>query len=174
MNPRVIACNERHLPDIAAILNDAILHTTAIYDYAPRTPAMIAEWFERRQSLQFPVLGVEAADGSLAGFGSYGPFRGFPAYKYTVEHSLYVEKSHRGEGIGSAVLRALIDDAEARQFHVMIGVIDSGNEESILFHRSFGFTLAGTLRQGAYKFGRWLDVEFHQLTLRTPASPVEG
>jgi len=174
MKPRIIACTQRHLPDIAGILNDAILNSTAIYEYAPRTPGMIEEWFARRRDGHFPVLGIEATDGSLAGFGTYGPFRGFSAYKYTVEHSLYVAQSHRGQGIGSALLRALIDDAGARQFHTMVGVIDSGNEDSIRFHRAFGFTLAGTLRQSAYKFGRWLDVEFHQLILQTPDAPMDG
>lgn len=173
-DPPIIACTERHLPDIRAILNDAILNSTAIYDYAPRTPAQIADWFERRRAGNFPVLGVEAADGSLAGFATYGPFRIFPAYKYTVEHSLYVAEAQRGQGIGHALMRALIAAAEAQQFHVMIGVIDSANAGSIRFHRAFGFTPCGTIRQAAYKFGRWLDVEFHQLILRTPAVPTEG
>jgi L-amino acid N-acyltransferase len=172
--PPVIACTERHLPAIREILNDAILHSTAIYDYAPRTPAMIARWFEHKQEGNFPVLGVEADDGSLAGFATYGPFRAFPAYKYTVEHSVYVANSQRGQGIGTALLRALIDAAQTQQLHVMIGVIDSANEDSVRFHRAFGFTPCGTIRQVAFKFGRWLDVEFHQLILRTPDAPLEG
>jgi phosphinothricin acetyltransferase len=169
----IIPCTERHLPAIGEILNDVILTSTSLYEYAPRTPAQMADWYQRRIAGNFPVLGIESAEGALAGFATYGPFRTFPGYKYTIEHSLYVEKSHRGQGIGKALLRALIADAEARQFHVMVGVIDAVNEESIRFHRAFGFTLCGAIRQAGYKFGRWLDVEFHQLILRTPAIPTE-
>jgi phosphinothricin acetyltransferase len=170
----IIACTERHLPVIGDILNDAILHSAALYDYAPRTPGQIADWFQRRIAGNFPVIGIESAHGELAGFATYGPFRAFPGYKYTVEHSVYVAESHRGQGIGARLMRALIADAEARQFHVIVGVIDSANEASVRFHRAHGFAPCGTIREVGYKFGRWLDIEFYQLILRTPDAPVEG
>jgi phosphinothricin acetyltransferase len=172
--PPTIACTERHLPAIADILNGAILHTTAIYEDAPRTPAQIAQWFAFKQENNFPVLGIESASGTLAGFATYSPFRPHFGYRYAVEHSVYVSETCRGQGIGKLLMRALIADAEARQFHTIVGFIDAANKESIRFHRAFGFTHAGTIRQAGYKFGRWLDVEFHQLLLRTPATPIEG
>jgi phosphinothricin acetyltransferase len=170
----IIPCTERHLPAIGEILNEVILTSTSLYEYAPRSPTQIADWFAKRRDGNWPVLGIESVDGTLAGFATYGPFRAFPGYKYTVEHSVYVAKSHRGQGIGATLMRALIAAAEAQQLHVMVGVIDSANEESIRFHRGFGFTPCGTIRHAGRKFGRWLDVEFHQLILRTPEVPTEA
>ncbi len=172
--PRLVDCAERHLPAIRDILNDAILHTTALYDYAPRTPRMVEEWFARRQQDRWPVIGLESADGTLLGFASYGPFRTFPGYKYTVEHSVYIESSRRGQGLGQILMHELIARATAQQLHTLIGAIDGANEGSIRFHVALGFTHCGTIREAGYKFGRWLDVVFYQLILRTPDAPVES
>ena len=164
--PAVIPCARRHLREIRDILNDAILHTTAIYEDAPRTPEQVAAWFAHKQEKKLPVLGIEAADGALAGFASYGPFRPHFGFRHTVEHSVYVTAAHRGQGIGHALMHALIDHARAQKLHVMIGAIDAANAGSIRFHQAFGFTPCGTIRQAGQKFDRWLDVEFHQLILR--------
>ena len=164
---QVIACTERHLGSIRDILNYAILHSTAIYEDTPRTPAQVARWFALKQEKNLPVLGVESADGTLAGFSTYGPFRPHHGFRFAVEHSVYVAEPHRGQGIGHALLSALIDAARAQQHHVMIGVIDSANQDSIRFHRAFGFTPCGTIRQVGAKFDRWLDIEFHQLLLQS-------
>ena len=96
----VIPCAPRHLPAILEIWNEAILNTTVVYDYQPRTPAMVERWYEERLAANFPILGVESDTGALVGFATYGPFRAFPAYKYTVEHSVYVDKSRRSHGGG--------------------------------------------------------------------------
>ncbi len=165
----VIDCTERHLPAIRDILNEAILHTTALWDEEPRTLESIAQWFEHRQRGGFPVLGIEAADGTLAGYATYGTFRTQCGYRFTVEHSVYVEKSHRGQGIGTALMRALIDTARAGEIHTLVGVIDAANHDSIRFHRAFGFVPCGTIREAGRKFGRWLDLEFYQLILRPSA-----
>jgi L-amino acid N-acyltransferase YncA len=111
------------------------------------------------------VLGIETADGALAGFATYGPFRPHFGFRHTVEHSVYVTQSHRGQGIGHALMQALIDHARAQKLHVMIGAIDAANAASIRFHRAFGFTPCGTIREAGQKFGRWLDAEFYQLIL---------
>jgi L-amino acid N-acyltransferase len=165
---------ERHGDAILAIFNDAILHTTALYDYHPRTPANMDEWFAAKQRGGFPVLGFESADGELLGFGSYGTFRAFPAYKYTVEHSVYVQRDQRGRGAGLALMQRLIDAARAQDYHVMVGGIDMDNAASIALHAKLGFVHAGTIRQAGFKFGRWLDLGFYQLTLDTPRHPVDG
>jgi phosphinothricin acetyltransferase len=165
---------ERHGDAILDIFNDAILNSTALYDYQPRTAQNMDDWFAAKERGGFPVLGIEDADGSLAGFGSYGTFRAWPAYKYTVEHSVYVHKARRGRGIGLALMRQLIDAARAQQYHVLVGGIDMENQASIALHARLGFAHAGTIRQAGFKFGRWLDLGFYQLTLDTPKEPVDG
>jgi L-amino acid N-acyltransferase YncA len=171
---RIIACDESHAEPIREIFNDAIVHSTALYDYQPRTPAMMANWFDAKRKGNYPVIGVVAEDGRLMGFGSYGVFRAWPAYKYSVEHSLYVAATDRGRGIGKILMREIIAHARAQDYHVLIGVIDSQNVISIQLHERSGFTHAGTVRQAGFKFGQWLDVLLYQLILDTPGKPVDG
>jgi len=171
---KIIACNVSHAEPIREIFNDAILHSTALYDYKPRTPEMMAAWFESKRKGNYPVIGVLADDGMLMGFGSYGTFRAWPAYKYTVEHSLYVAAAYRGRGIGKTLLQEIVSHARAQNYHVLVGGIDSQNTISVQLHKRFGFTHAGTIRQVGFKFGRWLDLDFYQLVVETPTQPVEG
>lgn len=172
---RIVECTfERHAQAILDILNDAILTSTALYDYKARTMENMVSWFQAKAAGKFPVIGIESADGELMGFASYGTFRAYPAYKYSVEHSIYVEKGFRGLGLGETLLRLLIERAETNQVHLVIGAIDAANEGSIALHRKLGFVHSGTITQAGFKFGRWLDVAFYQLTLQTPAQPVDG
>jgi phosphinothricin acetyltransferase len=165
---------EAHAEAILDILNDAIVHSTALYDYVPRPPASMVGWFDTRRERGHPVIGAVGPDGVLAGFASYGPFRAWPAYKYSVEHSVYVHREHRGRGIGRALLQRLVERAREQRLHVLVGGIDVANAASIALHESLGFTHAGTIRQAGFKFGRWLDLAFYQLLLDTPARPVDG
>jgi len=171
--PQIIPCGEKHLEAIRAIFNEVIRHSTALYEYQPRTPDMMRLWFAAKQQGQYPVLGLEDEAGTLLGFAACGPFRHFPAYKYTVEHSVYVDARFRGRGVGRQLLLALIEAAQARDYHVMIGAIDAANHASIALHRRLGFTRCASIKQAGFKFGRWLDLEFHQLILPTPAQPKE-
>ena len=169
---KLAPCTRAHAPEILAIFNDAILHTTALYEYEPRTPEFMAAWFETKERAGLPVIGAFADDGALAGFASYGPFRAaFPAYRHTVEHSVYVHGAHRRQGIAQKLLAELIAQATTREVRVMIGVIDSANTASIALHEKLGFSRSGVLRGVGYKFGRWLDVDLLQLTLPGPATP---
>jgi phosphinothricin acetyltransferase len=170
----VTCCPERHADAILAIFNDAILNSTALYDYRPRTAQNMVAWFEAKRSGGFPVIGVEEADGALVAFGSFGAFRAFPAYKYTVEHSVYVRHDRRGQGLGGLVMRELIAAACRQDVHAMVGAIDASNAGSIALHQRLGFRHVGTLPQVGFKFGRWLDLAFYQLLLDTPAQPVDG
>ena len=120
------------------------------------------------------ILGQSAEDGELLGFATYGPFRTFPAYKFTVEHSLYVARAHRGRKIGPVLLQAIIERATQQEYHAMIGAIDSSNAASIALHTKLGFQLVGTLPEVGFKFGRWLDLCFYQLILPTPHDPKDG
>lgn len=164
----------RHSAAILAIFNDAIANSTALYDYRPRVADNMVTWFAAKAQGNYPVIGIESDAGELMGFASYGPFRAWPAYKYTVEHSIYVDNRFRGRGLGRALLKAAIDAAEKQDYHVMVGGIDAANAVSIGLHQSLGFTHSGTVRHAGYKFGRWLDLAFYQLILRTPAAPVDG
>lgn len=170
---RLIDCNPEHLPAILEILNEAILNSTALYDYKPRTMEMMGEWWAKKVAGRYPVLGAVDEAGTLLGFSSYGTFRQFPAYKYTVEHSVYVHRDHRGRGVGQQLLQGIIDRAKQQDYHVMVGGIDSTNPASIALHRKFGFELVATMPEVGFKFGRWLDLCFYQLVLDTPGSPVD-
>jgi L-amino acid N-acyltransferase len=174
-NPmNLIRCDATHAAPILAILNDAIVNSTALYDYQPRTPEMMTAWFETKARGNFPVIGVTDDGGALMGFGSYGTFRAWPAYKYTVEHSIYVAAPFRRRGLGRTLLREVIAAAQMQSYHVLIGGIDAANAVSIALHRKLGFTHAGTIKHAGFKFGRWLDLDFYQLILPTPAVPVDG
>lgn len=172
---KLIDCTEvRHAGAILEIFNEAIVTSTALYDYKPRAPESMGAWFATKRANGFPVIGVEDEAGALLGFASYGTFRAWPAYKYSVEHSIYVHKDHRGKGLGRTLLTAIVEAAQARDVHTLIGGIDATNAGSIALHESLGFTHAGTIRQAGFKFGRWLDLAFYQRLLDTPAEPVDG
>lgn len=172
---RVIQCERnRHAEAILAIFNDAIINSTALYDYNPRTMEMMAAWFDVKSKGKFPVIGIESDSGELMGFGSYGTFRAWPAYKYSVEHSVYVDARFRGRGIGKRVLQEVIGAAQGQGYHMLVGVIDASNSVSIRLHEALGFMHCGTIRQAGFKFGRWLDVAFYQLVLPTPSDPNDG
>ena len=174
MGVQLIDCDRSRAPEILAILNEAIERSTALYDYRPRTPAMMDVWFEAKDKNRYPVIGAVDDQGRLLGFASYGGFRSWPAYKYTVEHSVYVEKDCRGRGVGKLLLAAIIERARQQDYHSLIGGIDADNAVSISLHKRFGFEFCGRVRHAGFKFGRWLDLDFYQLILDTPAKPVDG
>lgn len=162
---KIVHCTTAHLEAIRAIFNDAIATSTALYDDEPRSEAVVSAWFETKQQGRWPLIGVENEASELLGFGTYGPFRPHAAYRFTVEHSVYVEGGHRGQGIGRLLLAQLIELAQQQDFHMMIGGIDAANKASIALHQSLGFTHCGSIQHAGYKFGRWLDLEFYQRLL---------
>ena len=171
----IVHCtHERHANAILEIFNEAILNSTALYDYKPRPPESMSTWFETKSKGNFPVIGIEDEDGTLLAFGSYGTFRAWPAYKYSVEHSVYVHKDHRGKGLGLQIMQALVAEARKNGVHAMMGGIDATNAGSIALHERLGFRHVGTLPEVGFKFGRWLDLAFYQLLLDTPVNPVDG
>ncbi|RKE37636.1 phosphinothricin acetyltransferase [Paraburkholderia sp. BL23I1N1] len=171
----IVHCTfERHADAILDIFNEAILNSTALYDYKPRTAQNMTAWFDAKRTGGFPVIGVEDSAGTLLAFGSYGTFRAWPAYKYTVEHLVYVHKDCRGQGLGRVVMQELIASARQNDVHAMMGGIDATNAGSIVLHERLGFKHVGTLPEVGFKFGRWLDLAFYQLLLDTPAHPIDG
>jgi len=171
---KLITCTTEYASQILEIFNDAILNTTALYDYKPWTLETMKTWFELKAEHNFPITGLVDDNNRLLGFGTYGTFRVRPAYKYTVENSLYVHKDFRGKGFGKILLGEIIKNAKDQNYHCIVGVIDSANETSIQLHKSFGFEFSGQIKQVGFKFNRWLDVDFYQLLLPTPQFPIDG
>ncbi|HVS96294.1 MAG TPA: GNAT family N-acetyltransferase [Puia sp.] len=167
------SATESDVPALLDIYNHVILHTTAVYSYQPHTLEARKEWYASRAKAGYPVF-VADDSGRVVGFSSYGPFRIWPAYKYTIENSVYVAEDQRGKGIGKLLIQPLIDEARRHEYHAIIAGVDASNESSLRLHRSFGFEEVAHFRQVGYKFGRWLDLKFLELLLATPAKPVEG
>jgi len=149
---------------IVEIINYNILNSTAIYDYQPRTVAQQQTIFEDKLQKGFPVI-VAIADNIVVGFGYYCEFRFREAYKYTVEHSVYVAHEFHGHGIGKLLMQTLINLAKKQQLHTMIAVIDSENQSSVRFHEQFGFSTVAVLKETGFKFDRWLHSQIMQLML---------
>ena len=162
----------KDLSDILEIYNDAILHTTAVYTYKPQTLESRQIWYEQKKEEGYPILVFEL-DEKVVGFATFGPFRAWPAYKYSIEHSIYVNKNYRKKGIGTALLKELISIAREREYMTLIAGIDAQNEKSIDMHKNFGFVYSGTIKKAGFKFNRWLDLAFYQLELNGPKQPVE-
>lgn len=149
------------LPAIHEIYNHAVIHTTASYDYEPRTWEQRVAWFESHARERLPVFA--ALDGAeVVGWSSLSQFRERAGYRFTVENSVYVAEAHRGRGIGSLLMPPLIESTRALGLHTIIAAIDAQNEASIRLHAKFGFAHVGLFKQVGYKFDRWLDVAYMQ------------
>lgn len=153
-----------HVEAILKIVNDSIATTTSNYNYEPQTIANQIAWFNNKMEQNFPIF-VAMLENEVVGFASYGTFREKIGYRFTVEHSVYVESDFQGKGIGKLLLQKLIETAKVQQLHIMIGCIDEANQASIDFHKKFGFTIAGTIAEAAYKFDKWLNLVIMQLKL---------
>ena|SRR5271166_6414431 len=149
------------IPAIAAIYNEVIANTTAVYREAPVPPEERERWWRDRCALGYPVL-VAADRDDIVAFASFGDFRAWPCYRHTVEHSVHVRADRRGRGIGSALVRALFPLAAGLGKHVLIAGVDAANGGSIAMHEKLGFERVAHLREVGRKFDRWLDLVFLQ------------
>lgn len=149
---------------IVAILNYYIVNSTALYDYELRTVEQQQAIFEEKLSKGFPVI-VATIEDRVVGFGYYSEFRFREAYKFTVEHSVYVMPNEHGKGLGKVLLQNLINLAKQQKLHTMVAVIDSENLSSIAFHEQFGFKIVGNIKESGFKFDRWLNSIIMQLLL---------
>jgi len=156
---------EADLPAITSIYSDAVRHGTATFELEPPDLAEMTRRFRALGDGGFPYL-VAMLDGGLAGYAYAGAYRPRPAYRFTVENSVYLDPISHRRGIGLALMRRLIRECEARGFRQMIAVIgDSANAASIGVHTKCGFEMIGTHRNVGFKFGRWLDTVMMQLAL---------
>lgn len=163
---------EQDLEEILAIYNDAIVNTTAVYDYTAHTLADRKDWYEKKMHDGYPLLVFER-DKKVVAFATFGPFRAWPAYKYTVEHSVYVHKDYRNAGIATQLMKEIIRIASDREYATLVAGIDEANEGSIIMHEKLGFRLSGVIKNAGYKFGKWLNLAFYQLDLAGPKTPTE-
>ncbi|WP_316670862.1 N-acetyltransferase family protein [uncultured Propionibacterium sp.] len=172
--PAVRPARDADAAAICAIHNAQGVATTASYELRPGTEA---EWLarlagHRREGL--PVLVAADEDDQVVGFAAYGRFRELGGYDLTVEHSVYTAPGHENEGIGSALMDALIGLAQRAGLHAMVGLVDAQNEASLAFHERLGFTGCGVLPQLGRKFGRWLDVAVLVRLLDEPPAGTGG
>ncbi len=160
------------LPGILSIYNDVLATSTAVYNETPDTLAGREAWWRARRAAGYPVLVAREIDGAVAGFGSFGDFRAWPGYRYTVEHTVHVRADCRGQGMGAALVLALVEQATRLGKHAMVGGIDAENAGSIRLHERLGFERVAHLRQVGCKFGRWLDLVFVERLLNSNAPPT--
>ncbi|MCX5618837.1 GNAT family N-acetyltransferase [Bombella pollinis] len=155
---------EDDLPIITEIYNHAVRTTTAIWNDRVVDVANRAAWLKAHDEADLPVLVSVDDDGVVNGYATFGPWRAWDGYKYTVEHSVYVHKAAQRKGVGKALMHALMGAARERGYHVMIAGIESGNVGSLRLHEQLGFQKVGECPQVGCKFGRWLDLTFMQVT----------
>jgi L-amino acid N-acyltransferase YncA len=156
---------EADIPAILAIYNDAVVNTAAIWNDDVVDLDNRLAWFAARRGQGYPVL-VAAEGDAVLGYASYGDFRAFQGYRFTVENSIYVASAARGKGAGTALLAALVEHAAASGKHVMVAGIEAGNDVSIRLHARHGFVETARMPELGFKFGRYLDLVFMQKTLR--------
>ena len=152
---------ESDLPGLLAIYNDVIATSTAVYSYTPVSLEDRTQWWRARVGQGYPVL-VALDESGVLGFSTFGDFRPWPGYRFTVEHSVHVRADRRGHGVGKELVKGLFPRAEALGKHVMIAGVDAANEASIRFHERLGFEKTAHLREVGRKFDRWLDLVFLQ------------
>jgi len=147
---------------IRGIYNRSIL-TVATFDLEPRSLNEQQQWLALRSGAHIVLVADEG--GVLAGFASLSPYRDRPAYRTTVENSVYVDEAHQGKGVGKKLMTELVDTARDHGFHSMIARIVSSNAASIALHRAVGFEIVGVEKEVGRKLGRWLDVVVMQRML---------
>ena len=143
---------------IRAIYNVEVAESTVTFDLVPRTLDEQVEWIDEHSGAHPAIVAVDDDTGEVIGFGSLTAFHPRPAYRPTVENSVYVRRDRRGEGVGRLLLEELLRLASDHGFHSVIARIVGGHDASIALHEACGFALIGTQREVGRKFGRWLDV----------------
>ena len=152
---------EDDLPGLVTLYNDVIATSTATYTSTLVTLEERRQWWRARVAAGYPVL-VALDDSGVIGFATFGDFRPWPGYRYTVEHTVHVRGDRRGGGVGTRLLQALFPRAASLGKHMMVAGVDAANVASIRFHERLGFERSGCLREVGHKFDRWLDLVFLQ------------
>jgi phosphinothricin acetyltransferase len=149
---------------LTAIYNDVIATTNAIYREDQVDVSERMAWFEDKRAHGYPVI-VAEHEGEVVGYGVFGSFRFGEGYNHTVEHSVHVSQSHRGQGIGKEILEYLMELAREQSRKVMVAAIDSTNLASIKLHAGYGFKESARMPHIAQKHGKLLELVLMQLEL---------
>lgn len=157
---------EADLPAILALYNDMVLHTTTVYNETPHTLEMRRQWLSEKQAGNWPVL-VATVHNKFAGFATYGTWRAWQGYRFTAEHSVYLQPEFQAQGIGRLLMTELIQRARMAGLHVLVAGVDASNASSIRFHEKLGFKTIGIFPEVGYKFNRWLNLCMMQKILQT-------
>jgi phosphinothricin acetyltransferase len=155
----------RDLMEIAAIYARHVKTSTATFELEPPTAAQWRTRLEQVNVHRLPFL-VAETDGGVAGYAYCGPWRMRPAYRFTVEDSVYVHADATGRGIGNALLGGLLDACGHTDVREVIAVVTEGHPASVALHQRHGFVVAGQLRRVGHKHGQWLDTLLLQRSLR--------
>ncbi|HWL79337.1 MAG TPA: GNAT family N-acetyltransferase [Roseomonas sp.] len=162
---RIRPATAEDIPAITAIYAHHVRHGRASFEIEPPDEAEIRRRQEALLAQDMPYLVLEQ-DGTVLGYAYAGPYRPRPAYRDTVENSIYVRADQAGHGFGQRLLAALIEACEGRGLRQMVAVVgDSGNTASIGLHRAMGFREVGVLRAVGWKHGQWLDIVLLQRAL---------
>jgi len=173
----VRAATASDIEAIAAIYRPAVLSGTASFELDPPDEAEMLRRFTAVTAAGYPYFVAAGEDGRVVGYAYASAYRTRPAYRFTVENSVYVAPEVQGQGVGARLLQALVTASTAQGHRLMVAVIgDSRNMASIALHRSHGFKFCGTIHSVGYKFGRWLDSVIMELPLgegdgSTPREP---
>jgi phosphinothricin acetyltransferase len=164
------------IPAITDIYADAVKNGTASYELEPPGPGEMKARFEAVSGGGYPYIVAEEA-GRVIGYAYAAPFRPRPAYRFTLEDSIYIAPEAKGRGVGRALLTRLIEESAKLGFRQMVAVIGDGSADSpsVILHEKLGFSHAGRLKGSGFKHGRWLDTAFMQLEMNggatTPPDP---
>lgn len=165
MPPQIRPARAEDVTAIQAIYAYHVRHGTGTFELEPPTVESMRSRFRNLTAQDYPYL-VATEEDEVIGFGYAGPFRERPAYRFTVEDSIYLHPEKLGHGTGKLLLQHLITESTQRDFTQMLAVIgDSDNRASIRVHTSLGFHTTGTLQNVGFKFDRWLDVVLMQRPL---------
>lgn len=151
---------------IAALYRHYVLTSSATFEEQPPDADEILRRMQRVQDAKLPWRLAVTHAGALLGYAYASPYRDRSAYRYTLENSVYVAAEHLGRGLGSILLRDVVEKCSTLGYRQMLAVIgDSANEASIRLHARLGFKMIGTHHAIGFKFGRWIDVIHMQLAL---------
>ena len=165
---RIRPARREDCPEILMIYNDAVLTTTATYDYEPRSLEHRQAWFDDHRKTGLPIFVAVNDTDQIIGWSALNRYHDRKGYRFTSENSIYIAANYRGQGVGKLLLVPLIEAAKKIHLRVIIAAIDGENTASIKLHARFGFEHVGHFKSVGYKFGRWLDVVYMELLLPEP------
>lgn len=155
--------SEHDLPEILEIYNESVANSLATFETETQTLDSRRHWFDSHCEI-YPLIVAEEG-GRVLGYSSLSGFQSNCGYRKTAELSVYVEKNHRGKGIGASLLTEILYQGRRLGFHAVISSISTGNNVSIKLHEKFGFEKVAHLKEVGFKFGEWHDTDYYEILL---------